>query len=59
MNIDYLEGSGRGARGRSAHDALGTKEWIDFFIRYEKILTSDPDFGRIFRNLFHFFCNSH
>ena len=54
--------SGAGGGGkpklRVAFQTFVTKEWIDFFIRNEKILTSDPDFCRIFRNLFHFFCNS-
>ena len=38
----------------SQHD----QDWIELFIRSEKILSADSEFWLIFRNLFHFFCNS-
>ena len=42
---------------RSYGDWGSSKDWIELFIRNEKILSSDSEFWRIFRNFCNFFCN--
>ena len=42
---------------RSGH-TVTSKDWIELFIRNEKILSPDSEISRNFHNFLQFFCNS-